>query len=393
MGRKRAAGIMLLEGVERVKARGRTYYYWNPHRGTLRQGQRIKLPNADTHPAEHYREVERLRRPVETSYSPGSVGDLVARFRASQEFKTLAPATRANYGTHLNRFIATWGPLIACDLDAAGVTALRDLMLETAGMANHMLSCGRTLWAWGIPLGLTHHNPFAQVADLATLDKGHVPWPAWASDYACRHAPPDVARMVKLGLAVCQRESDLIRLGPGHREHGGIWCRPKKTRRKRKAFCIPLTPADAKMFDRWAETAMTFTAARWKEPIERHRVDLYLYSPRGVAYTETSLRARWHRWLHTSEGSTLCDRWQAWLRDMVAKYEWDIVPEEARYPTIHGLRGAGILIRFASGFDADQIGNDIGMSPQMVERYMRFRDQVQVAAAGIARLKLVGAGP
>jgi hypothetical protein len=33
------------------------------------------------------------------------------------------------------------------------------------------------------------------------------------------------------------------------------------------------------------------------------------------------------------------------------------------------------------------------MSPQMVERYMRFKDQVQVAAAGIARLKVVGAGP
>jgi hypothetical protein len=29
------------------------------------------------------------------------------------------------------------------------------------------------------------------------------------------------------------------------------------------------------------------------------------------------------------------------------------------------------------------------MSRQMVERYMRFRDQVEVAAAGRARLKLI----
>ena len=71
------------------------------------------------------------------------------------------------------------------------------------------------------------------------------------------------------------------------------------------------------------------------------------------------------------------------------KYEWDIDPAEATYPTIHGLRGAGILIRRAPDHDVDQIANDIGMSRQMVERYMRFRDQMQVAAAGQARLKVV----
>ena len=40
----------------------------------------------------------------------------------------------------------------------------------------------------------------------------------------------------------------------------------------------------------------------------------------------------------------------------------------------------------------DQISNDIGMSRQMVEHYMRFKDQMEVAAAGQARLKLVSVG-
>jgi len=35
------------------------------------------------------------------------------------------------------------------------------------------------------------------------------------------------------------------------------------------------------------------------------------------------------------------------------------------------------------------VANDIGMSRQTVERYMRFRDQVKVAAAGRARLQVV----
>jgi hypothetical protein len=74
---------------------------------------------------------------------------------------------------------------------------------------------------------------------------------------------------------------------------------------------------------------------------------------------------------------------------MVARYEWEIDPEDSKGPTIHGLRGTGILTRFAQGYDRDQIANDVGMSTQMVEHYMRFRDQIEVAAAGRSRLKVM----
>jgi hypothetical protein len=82
-------------------------------------------------------------------------------------------------------------------------------------------------------------------------------------------------------------------------------------------------------------------------------------------------------------------RWRAWVAEMVKKYEWEVEPDEALYPTIHGLRGTGILLRRVAGHDIDQIANDIGMSRQMVERYMRFRDQMEIAMAGQAKLQLV----
>jgi hypothetical protein len=41
------------------------------------------------------------------------------------------------------------------------------------------------------------------------------------------------------------------------------------------------------------------------------------------------------------------------------------------------------------GHDVTQISNDVGMSRQMVEHYMRFKDQMEMAAAGAARLRLV----
>ena len=61
------------------------------------------------------------------------------------------------------------------------------------------------------------------------------------------------------------------------------------------------------------------------------------------------------------------------------KYEWDIEADDAANPTIHGLRGTGILLRYSLGYEVDQIANDIGMSRPMVERYMRFKDQMEIA--------------
>jgi hypothetical protein len=179
-------------------------------------------------------------------------------------------------------------------------------------------------------------------------------------------------------------------MGPEHRERTGIWCRAKKTRRHRRSFFIPLQTVDALELDRRAETPISFMNSRWRAPIARHRKDLYLYSPRGKPYTETSIRARYHRWLkRTAEGKELCSLWQKWVAGQVRKYEWDIDPESAANPTIHGLRGAGILLRYSLGYEVDQIANDIGMSRQMVERYMRFKDQMEVGAAGAARLRLI----
>jgi hypothetical protein len=385
VGRKRKAGVP--KGVEKTTAKGRNYYYWNPYRGTSREGERIKLPNLDTNPAAFFKELEFYAKPANPVPIVGSVGYLVQLYRNSEDFKKLSESTQSTYGVHLNRFEIGWGAL-SYDLPAGAVMALRDSMVDTPGMANHMLSVGRTLWKWGGSIG-AQSNPFIGVANLDVGDVGHIPWPEWNVELVCKTAWPDLVRMVRLGLATCQRESDLIRMGPGQREREGLWCRPKKTKKKRKAFFIPLTPGDARMLDRWPGTKIAFTASRWKAPIRRGNADFYLFSPRGVPYTETSLRARWHRWLKTDDGKIICARWQAWVAAMVRKYEWEINPEDANYPTIHGLRGTGILIRRLAGHDVDQISNDIGMSRQMVERYMRFRDQMHIAAAGQARLRLI----
>ncbi|MGN8547207.1 hypothetical protein ACQPTN_21405 [Bradyrhizobium sp. 13971] len=396
--RKRETGVVALpKGVEKVtvhKKSGKiyTYYYWNPGRGTEREGERYKLPDPERHAKSFWDAVDRYERMAPTACPPGSVGDLVARYRASEEFIRLAEGTRSNYEVHMRRMEhrEAWGVVPIKGLTAVAVQTARDMMKETPVMANQMLAVGRTVWDWGIPLGLAQNNPFDKVKDLDIPDRGHVPWPRWAIDHVLRHAWPDLVRMVKLGLMTCQRGSDLIRMGPEHRERNGIWCRPKKTRKRRRAFLIPLATTEALELDRWAEAPMTYTNSRWLKPIDRFRDDLYLYSPKGAQYTTDGLRARWGRWLaDTEEGVELCKAWKEWVGKQVKKYDWDIDPEDADHPTIHGLRGTGILARSEQGYETDQIANDIGMSRQNVEHYMRFRDQMKVAEDGQRKLKLV----
>lgn len=395
MGRRRVGSVPLPEGVERVTARGRAYYYWHPGRGTGKASERIRLPSADDNPAAFWREVERRQSERPIIFTVGSVGDLVRRYRASEDFGRLAAKTQATYGVHLDRFAnaEAWGTFAVRDLSPTGVLAARDAQKATPVMANQMLAVGRLLWDWAIPLGFADVNPFDKVRPLDVADRGHVPWPAWTVEMVTATAPGDLARLVRLGRMTCQRESDLVRFGPQHRERNGLWCRPQKTRRRRRAFFIPLVAGDALDLDRWPVTPVVFSNRRFKAPVTLARDDLYLFSPRGAAYKPESLRSRWGRWLTTTEGGKeVCKRWRSWLAECVARYDWEIDPEDARGPTIHGLRGSGILLRFASGYDADQIANDVGMSRQMVDHYMRFRDQMEVASGGRERLRLVDAG-
>jgi integrase len=395
-GRKDIA-VTLPEGVEVKTVRKKngkvyTYHYWNPGRGTDREGDRIQLPNPDKSPARFFAELERRQKDAPTIYPPRSVGDLITRYRKSEEFKQLSEGSQSNYEVTMRRFEdrEAFGLVSVNDITPLVVQTARDAIRETPVMANQMLSVGRTIWDWAIPLDLAKLNPFDKVKDLEIPDRGHVPWPAWIVEYVVRNATPDLVRMVRLGVMSCQRISDLVRMGPEHRENSGIWCRPKKTRKRRRSFHIPLGVADALELDRWAETPVTFRNSRWLKPIDRHREDLYLYSPKGAQYTADGLRARYGRWLADApEGVELCRRWKEWVAAQVKKYDWDIDPEDADHPTIHGLRGTGILARAEQGYEVDQIANDIGMSRQNVEHYMRFRDQMKVGIDGQTKLRLV----
>jgi hypothetical protein len=402
MGRPRKHNLKLPAGVHPVRSKDRMYWYYQPGRGTKRAGPRVKIfgdPRAPVGTSDNERFWRELNHIMSQSvvYPSGSIKVLIDKYRADDAFTGLSERTQIVYSLHLNRLAKAevWGLLSARQLTPMAVKAARDALGETPGMANQMLSVGRTLFAWALPLGEVNSNPFEYVRPVKIRDRGHVPWPRWLLDEVLSSAPEDLRRMVRLGVVTSQRESDLIRMGPVHRESlrgrgTGIWCRPRKTRRHRRSVFIPLNTADALELDRWAETPITFQNARFKAPIARHNEEIYLYSPRGAAFTETSLRARWRRWLIKNDaGKIVCRKWSEWLKQQIARYEWEIDPEDAKVPTIHGLRGTGVLWRWSEGFSVEQISNDIGMSRQTVDHYMRFKDQMDIAVDGPKRLRVV----
>ena len=97
---------------------------------------------------------------------------------------------------------------------------------------------------------------------------------------------------------------------------------------------------------------------------------------------------RWYA--ETEEGRVICRRWKEWVAAQVKKYEWDIDPEDADHPTIHGLRGTGILARAEQGYEVDQIASDIGHVAIERRTRMRFGDPMKVGAGGQNRLGLIG---
>lgn len=382
------------------RAGAKTYYYFQFGRGTAKEGPRVSLPAPDD--PKFLRAVAAAQRKhlpaaaQKPASSRKSVAWLIGLYRESEDFASLSKRSRDVYDVHLRRMESddVWGKVAARSLVTFAVTQARDALKDTPGMANQMISIGRILYDWAAPLahlGDQPFNPFDKVPNLdVDGDRGHIPWPRFLLEFADQHAWSDIRRMIRLGVATCQRESDMVRLGPEQRDGPGLWCRPRKTRKKRKSFRIPLAAADTLEFDRWAETPLVFTNKRRLKPFEQFRADLYLYSPRGASYSETSLRARWGRWLKTPKGKEFCDLWREWLDRMVKKFEWDIDRDERKSPTIHGLRGTGFLKRLAAGYAKDQIANDCGAHPNTVQHYMRFRDQVEIADANRRLVVLQG---
>lgn len=329
--------MSLPEGVQAVqKPNGKTYYYFAPKRSTKHAGPRISLGSDPTDP-----EFWRILRGARGPGRAGSFDQLIQDYKASPEWGHLRPRTRTDYGTYLDRLSLEAGDRAVSVMTRADLYKLRDQMSGTPVAANHMLSVLRTIIEWSIPRGYRDDNPVVGIKRLVIEEDGAAPWPDEGYGFVIAQAPDDIRRMAFLGRATGQRAGDLVRMKPSHLEADGInvWI---GKRREMKHF-VPLTAAQMAEIRSWDVSPL----------------DLFLKSTRNKPYTATHLNSRWNRWRESEEAK----------------------PIRGLKMTIHGLRATAIADRRRQGAADGAIADELGMSPQMVNRYSRFADKADLARA------------
>ncbi len=215
--RKKASVVDLPKGVHRVVAKGRSYYYFAPGRGTSFAGERIALGSDPTSP-EFWAKLNGARGLTADPKKPGTFAALVRDFKASAEWTRLRPNTQRDYEIYLHRIEMAWASLAVSGLTAVGIYALRDQYASTPVAANHLVTVLRALIAWGIRRGYHDRNPAIDIVPIEISDvRGARPWPDAAYQLILKHAPEGLRRAAILGRACGQRRSDLVRLGRKNR--------------------------------------------------------------------------------------------------------------------------------------------------------------------------------
>ena len=205
-----------------------------------------------------------------------SLSGLVARYRASPDWASLADTTRKHWARWLDRIASDEG-----DLDIGGLSfrALDDRRVKaevldwrdqwaakprTADYAMQVLS--RVL-AFGVERGLLAYNAAAGVRQLYASERADQVWTEGEiARFTAGAGSPEVGFIVRLACLTGLRRSDLARLGWSHVGDAAI-IMPTGKSRGRKTAVIPILPATRQLI---AEIRAQQTI-RFGELVERAR--------------------------------------------------------------------------------------------------------------------------
>jgi integrase len=335
--------VKLPKGVHRVIARGREYFYYQPARGTDHAGARVPLPN-DPHSPEFWNAIRQAQGvtgsvPVDTF---GAVLDGYLEFIRTSG--TITAGTIDQYERALRTARTAWGDLPAKGLRPVHVQAIMDGLAGTPGKANNFLSAMRALSTWARVRDHIEHSLTEGVKPYAK-DTGHKPWTPEQIEAAVTKLTGVIRRGVILYMFTGMRGSDAVRLGWTDIDDGGFSLTTQK--RKRDVWC-PIVPELASEMATWEK-----------------RPGPFLLQEGGRANGK-----RFTRKLFSTHFAEARDK----------------IPELAGV-TLHGLRCTAVIRLRRAGLSTGQIGDIVGMSLPMIERYCRFADRKTSGQAALLTLK------
>lgn len=334
----------LPEHVRVVRAKGKTYYYYQRFRNTGRAEKPVRLPDISDLAA-FWRKIKELDGPPPPPPPKGRMSEMIAAYIDSAEFDALKPETQRDYQRYLTFFDRIAGQFDPREIQSSHIAGLKDRFKKKAPTYNHLHSVLKTLWKWGIERDWAVVNPVLSVARMKVQSDGHKPWPAWAWELAMTHLRRECRDACILGRYTGQRLRDVLAMDLTKVEDGGITVVQSKTG---KGLFVPLHSAVLPVIEE-----------------ARRRGHMRLVAKNtGLPYTTLQFQAMWTR--------------------EMAKEPLARIRREGF--SFHGLRKTITNEIFESGGDAKRVSSITGMSMPMAAHYSKGANQPKLARETMAMI-------
>jgi integrase len=341
MSRKRGT-FELPKHVHRVTSRCREYFYYHPGRGTKQPGERVRLPSNPQSP-EFWQAIRVVQGETFGPIGPvatDTVSAMIDAYLTSPAFLGITVGSQKLYRRELHVAMDAWGDLPVSGLRPSHVRAMMERLADRPGKANNFLGTMRTLSDWA----RSHDHADRSITEGVKPYKkkgGHKPWTPEQIQCVHERLAGPLRRAVLLALYTGQRGSDIVRMGWTDVDEGGFSLRQQKT--GRDIWC-PIVPE------------LAAEMATWEK-----RPGPFVTQEDGKVYARNLLTHHFQD----------------------ARQALGPVMKDA---TLHGLRSTAVVRLRRAGLTTGQIGDIIGMSLPMIERYCRFADRKSSGQAALLHM-------
>jgi len=207
--------------------------------------QRVRLPGLPWSPqfmAAYQEALGSVPVPIGAKdVAAGTMADLIVKYYTSSAFKALEPSTQQFYRRIIERIREQHGKKPVKLLEPRHIRILAS-GIEAPTVARRFLSIFRILLEHGISCGMLDSNPAVGVKGPKLKGKGFHSWTdAEITQFEKTHPIGSKPRLaLALLLFLGQRKSDVVKLGPQHRDGAVFRIAQKKTRAELE---IPVHPA------------------------------------------------------------------------------------------------------------------------------------------------------
>jgi integrase len=217
---------VVLKGVHKATAKGRTYYY------AWRGGPRLTgEPGTPEFMASYNAAATALRTP-----KAGTFFSLISAYKASSDFAGTSAASQKAYRRYLGMIEEEFGtmPLVAVeDKEARGIfKEWRDGMAGTPRSADYAWQTLVRVLNFGVDRGKLSKNVCARGGRLYSSDRTEKLWTADHIERFMSAAYPELRLVLALALWTGQRQGDLLTLGWSSYRDGKIALKQGKTGRR-----------------------------------------------------------------------------------------------------------------------------------------------------------------